>query len=95
MTEERTQALKSHQKGEDSSVKYMEQPAHTKRINTATLTWLFSYNREHVFFILGDWEGFGMLTHLLQWWQKHLFALAIGDGKLSSEKLTLVISHIY
>lgn len=34
------------------------------------------------------WEtgkGFGMLTHLGRWWQKHLFVLAIGDEKLSSE----------
>lgn len=79
----------------------MEQPAQTiYAVDTATLTRLFSYNREHVFFILGDWEGLGTLTHLLRRWQKHLFALAIKDGKRSSEKnkqkkLILVISHIY
>lgn len=34
------------------------------------------------------WEtgkGFGMLTHLGRWWQKHLFGLAIGDEELGSE----------
>lgn len=70
----------------NSSVSDMEQPAHSTWIHTATLTRLFSYNTEHVFFILGDWEGFGTLTHLLRWWQKHLFALAIRDGKLQLRK---------